>query len=204
MNATHERQSAAWVYFVGTEAGQEMPGEAKKTKKGGMFMTRSWMRYVCLVVGLFLGVGIMPVLAGEVETENVAVKFYREVERGGYKVVTTKELKGWIDEKKDALIVDTMPYADSFKKQHIPGAVNFEIQRLPELTNMSDQQKADFQKVLGSDKDRTLVFYCGFVDCERSHNAAMWAIKLGYRNSYRQPGGIKAWTDAGYPVEKSQ
>jgi hypothetical protein len=28
------------------------------------------------------------------------------------------------------------------------------------------------------------------------------AVKLGYKNVYRQPGGIKAWTDADYPIEK--
>ncbi len=137
----------------------------------------------------------------ELPNEKIAVKFEREVERGGYKVVSTQELKGWLDQKKDMLIVDTMP-PDSFKKQHIPGAVNFEIQRHPELTQMSDRIQADLEKLLGPDKDRTIVFYCGFTDCERSHNAAMWAVKLGYRNAYRQPGGIMGWLEAGYPVEK--
>jgi thiosulfate/3-mercaptopyruvate sulfurtransferase len=139
----------------------------------------------------------------ELTNEKIAVKFEREVERGGYKVVTTQELKGWLDQKKEVLVVDTMP-ADNFRKQHIPGAVNFEIQRHPELTEMSDKMKADFEKLLGPDKDRTIVFYCGFTDCERSHNAGMWAIKLGFKNVYRQPGGIVGWVEAGYPVEKSQ
>jgi rhodanese-related sulfurtransferase len=46
------------------------------------------------------------------------------------------------------------------------------------------------------------VFYCGFTKCTRSHNGAMWAVKLGYKNVYRYPGGIKAWMEAAYPVEK--
>jgi rhodanese-related sulfurtransferase len=29
----------------------------------------------------------------------------------------------------------------------------------------------------------------------------MWAIKLGYKNVNRHPGGIKAWKEADYPVE---
>ncbi len=166
-------------------------------------MARIWVRYICVTIGLVvLGLtGVVPVSAGELDTEKIAVKFYREVERGGYKVVATEELKGWMDQKKDMLIVDTMPYDASYKKQHIPGAMNLEFQKLPEMTQMSDQQRAAFEKLLGPDKDRTLVFYCGFTDCERSHNAAMWAIKLGYKNVYRQPGGIKGWTDAGYKVE---
>jgi uncharacterized membrane protein YphA (DoxX/SURF4 family) len=34
----------------------------------------------------------------------------------GYKLIGTEELKVWIDAKKDILIVDTMPYEDSYKK----------------------------------------------------------------------------------------
>ena len=137
----------------------------------------------------------------ELETEKVAVTFQKEVTRGGYKVVSTEELKKWMDEKKDMLIVDTMPFEDSFKKQHIPGAVNF-VLPIPEMTQMDDKTKADFEKLLGPNKDRLLVFYCGFTKCTRSHNGAMWAVKLGYKNVYRQPGGIKAWDEAEYPVEK--
>jgi len=161
--------------------------------------------FVTVAMGLTLltGAGMAWAADKELDIEKIAVKFEREVERGGYKVVTTQELKSWIDQKKEMLIVDTMP-PDNFRKQHIPGAVNFEIQRLPELTQMSDKMRADFEKLLGPNKDRMIVFYCGFTDCERSHNAAMWATKFGYKNAYRQPGGIKGWLEAGYPAEKSQ
>jgi hypothetical protein len=61
----------------------------------------------------------------EVEKETGAVKLVREVQRGGYDVVTTEELKKWMDAGKEMLIVDTMPYEDSYKKQHVPGAAQF-------------------------------------------------------------------------------
>jgi rhodanese-related sulfurtransferase len=32
----------------------------------------------------------------------------------------------------------------------------------------------------------------------------MWAVKLGYKNVYRYPGGIKAWGEAGNPVAKAE
>lgn len=139
----------------------------------------------------------------ELDEEKVAVTFAKEVNRGGYRIVSTDELKKWIDEKKDVLIVDTMPFEDSFKKQHIPGAVNFEFP-IPEVTKLDDKTKAAFEKLLGPNKDRLIVFYCGFTKCSRSHNGAMWAMKLGYKNVYRQPGGIKAWLEADYPVEKGK
>ena len=37
----------------------------------------------------------------EVEKETTAVKLVREVQRGSYDVVTTEELKTWIDSGKD-------------------------------------------------------------------------------------------------------
>jgi thiosulfate/3-mercaptopyruvate sulfurtransferase len=137
----------------------------------------------------------------ELETEKLAVNLAREKERGGYQIVSAAELKGWFDEKKPLLIVDTMPREDSFKKQHLPGALNLEFP-IPEMKSLDEKVKEALVKLLGPDKDQTVVFYCGFTKCTRSHNAAMWAKKLGYKNVYRFPGGIKAWTEAEYPVEK--
>jgi thiosulfate/3-mercaptopyruvate sulfurtransferase len=139
----------------------------------------------------------------ELETEKIAVNLTKEVERGGYKIVPTEELKGWIDQKKSMLIVDTMPYEDSYKKQHIPGAINF-VFPIPEVTSLDDKTKTAFEKALGPNKDRLIVFYCGFTKCTRSHNGAMWADKLGYKNVYRHPGGIKAWMEADYAIEKAK
>ena len=138
--------------------------------------------------------------SSEVETEKISVAFAREVARGGYQIMTAAELKAATEQKKDILIIDTMPFEASFKKNHIPGAVNFELP-VPEMATMDDRTKEAFGKLLGPDKDRTLVFYCGFTTCTRSHNGALWAVKLGYKNVYRQPGGIKAWIEAKYPVD---
>jgi rhodanese-related sulfurtransferase len=160
------------------------------------------MFLVCigLIVGLVTN-GFALWSAKELETEKLAVNLVREVGRGGYKIVSTEELKGWIDQKKDMLIVDTMPYEDSYKKQHFPGAVQFEFP-IPEVTSLDDKTKAAFEKLLGTNKNRLIVIYCGFTKCTRSHNGAMWAVKLGYKNVYRYPGGIKAWMEADYSVEK--
>ena len=137
----------------------------------------------------------------DLEDDQQAVTFAREVMRGGYDIVSAKELKDWMDKGKAMLIVDTMPYEASYKKQHVKGAVQMEFP-IPEMTSLDDKKKADFEKLLGPDKDRTLVFYCGFVKCTRCHNAAMWAKKLGYKNVYRFPGGIKAWDQADFPKGK--
>jgi len=144
----------------------------------------------------------------ELEKEAGAVKLVREVQRGGYDVITTEELKKLIDSGKDILIIDTMPFEDSYQKQHIPGAKQF-LFPIPEMetwntTETGGKTQDDYKALLGPDKDRTIVIYCGFVKCTRSHNGAMWATKLGYTNVLRLPGGIFAWKGAGYPTEASE
>ena len=142
----------------------------------------------------------------EVETEAGAVKLVREVARGGYDLVTAKELKAWMDEGKQMVLVDTMPYAESYKKQHLPGAGQF-LFPIPDMTawdakETDGRSQEEFEKLLGPDKERPLVIYCGFVKCTRSHNGAAWATRLGYKNVYRFAGGLFAWKGAGYPLEK--
>lgn len=157
---------------------------------------------LCLLTAF---VGVSPAVAGKNDVpekikETVAMTFADEVMRGGYKTVSTEELKKWVDADKDMLVIDTMPYEASYKKQHIPGAVQM-VFPIPEMKDMDEATKKKFMELLGEDKDKPLVFYCGFVECTRSHNGAMWAVNLGYRNVYRNPGGIEGWVQAGYPAQ---
>lgn len=178
------------------------------------------MRTCKTVLKMFLIVGLVAGMAApagafldnkfekELEKEAGAVKLVREVQRGGYDVVTTQELKKWIDSGKEMLIVDTMPYEDSYKKQHVPGAVQF-LFPIPDMKEWDSKKTggktlADYKKLLGDNKDRVIVIYCGFVKCTRSHNGAAWAVKLGYKNVYRQPGGIFAWKGADYSIEADE
>jgi rhodanese-related sulfurtransferase len=135
-----------------------------------------------------------------VQVEFLAIKACAEKERGGYKLISMEDLKTKLDAKEDVVVVDTMPYEDSYKKQHIPTAVQFEFP-IPEMKTMDSVMQKQYRDLLGPDKDKMIVAYCGFVKCGRSHNGAMWAVKLGYTNVYRCLGGIFGWKEAGYPVE---
>lgn len=140
----------------------------------------------------------------ETARESDAVKLTRDTQAGGYELLTAAELKKMIDAGQPMLLVDTMPYDASYRKEHIPGAKNFlfPVPRMDswELKETDGKSEADFAQLLGADKERTLVFYCGFVKCTRSDNAAVWARKLGYRHVYRFPGGLFAWKGADFPL----
>lgn len=168
-------------------------------------MKKVLLAVLCLAV-LGLSTGCDDKFKAEVEKENSAVKLLREVERGGYGIVKTDELKKMIDSGKDILIIDTMPYEASYKKSHVPGAKQF-LFPIPDMKEWDVKEtdgktQEDYIALLGPDKDKTIVIYCGFVKCTRSHNGAVWAKKLGYKNVYRYPGGIYAWKGAGNAEEK--
>lgn len=142
----------------------------------------------------------------EVKLEAAAVKLLREAQRGDYDIVKTDELAKWIAEKKDMVIIDTMPFESSYKKAHVPGAAQF-LFPIPDMNQWDTKETdgktmADYESLLGTDKSKTIVVYCGFVKCTRSHNGAVWAKKLGYTNVYRYPGGIFAWKGADQEIGK--
>jgi rhodanese-related sulfurtransferase len=140
----------------------------------------------------------------EFNWEKTAIGLWSQTGSGGYRLVGTEALKRWIDAKKEMLIVDTMPYEESYRKEHIPGARQF-LFPIPEMKSWDPKETAgkseqEFLQMLGADKNRLIVFYCGFVKCTRSHNAAAWAVRNGYTNVFRYPGGIFAWKGAKYPT----
>src|SRR5512136_52423 len=61
----------------------------------------------------------------ETEKDAEAVKLVRDAKAGGYEVISTEEFKKLIESAKEVLVVDTMPFADSYKKEHVPGAKQF-------------------------------------------------------------------------------
>lgn len=85
-----------------------------------------------------------------------------------------------IVDAKGATIVDVNS-AESFKKNHIPGAVHFEV------------VKADFAKALPADKNAPIVAYCGGKQCTAWQQAAKMACEMGYKNIRHFSEGISGW-----------
>jgi len=145
----------------------------------------------------------------EVNIETSGVKLVREVQRGGYDLITASELKELLDKQADIVLIDTMPSVDSYDKEHIPGAINFMFPIADDMTNWDIQMtggktKDQYEALLGPEKERQIVVYCGFVKCTRSHIGATWAKMLGYTNVKRFAGGIYAWKGMGFPVNSTK
>lgn len=136
----------------------------------------------------------------ELRTESDAIKLHNETAKGEYELISTDELKKLLAAKTPIVLVDAMPADSSFNKGHIAGAVNFDFPK--EVMDswseaMGSRTIEDYAKLLGDEKSKPIIVYCGYVKCARSHNAAVFARELGFTDVKRYPGGIHAWRGAG-------
>jgi len=90
--------------------------------------------------------------------------------------------------REDALVIDVRE-ANEFASGHVLGAKNVPLARM-------ETAGADFMKK----KDRPVIVYCDGGD--RSGKALGLLKKQGFMHAANLSGGIKAWQDAGLPVEK--
>ena len=81
-----------------------------------------------------------------------------EAEKDGYSLITLDELKSLDDAGKPVLILDVRPDYE-YQRGHLPNAVNLEFDLGERLTLTPEKRKA-FEKLLGPDRDRTVVIYC--------------------------------------------
>lgn len=87
-------------------------------------------------------------------------------------------------------LVDVLS-AESFEKEHIPGAVSLPLADIDKDTAQSFR------------KDETIVVYCASFECSASTKAAEKLFALGYRNVLDYKGGLKDYKDAHLPLEGS-
>ena len=90
--------------------------------------------------------------------------------------------------RQDALVIDVREPAE-FAAGHLLGAKNLPLARL-----------AAPGAEVAKRKDRPVIVYCDGSD--RAGKAAGALKKLGFARVLSLSGGIKAWQDAGLPVEK--
>lgn len=108
-----------------------------------------------------------------------------------YKKITREELKKWIDEKKEFVLIDVLAQG-SYEGRHLPTA------------NHASVSETGFLEKVGklvSSKETTVVVYCASFTCQLSPRAASMLANDGYTNVYDFKGGLADWQDAKYPFE---
>jgi len=92
-----------------------------------------------------------------------------------------------LEEEKNIIVIDTRS-EEAFKREHIPGAINF-----PHRTMNEESAKK-------LDKDPIYVTYCDGIGCNASTKGALNLAKLGF-NVRELIGGIEWWKKDGYATE---
>jgi len=88
----------------------------------------------------------------EIPIEKAAIKFAADTKPGTYKVVTTEELKKWLDEKKAMVIVSALPAEEDASFGKLPGAVNGMIPKTEKELTPADKER--IIKAAGPEKGR--------------------------------------------------
>lgn len=98
-------------------------------------------------------------------------------------------LKGLLDEKASGYQIVDVRSPEDFDEGHIPTALNIPLEDLPGM--MSSLAK-----------NKTIVTYCGSITCQAAPKAALELAQKGFK-VMQLFGGLKEWTNHGYPIEKS-
>lgn len=117
----------------------------------------------------------------------------------GARRITTQELE---ELRSQALVIDvldertghyTIPGAI-----HLPGAGNYGNGRFE--GGLQDTFQTVLSGLVRLNPNRPIVFFCASSQCWESYNAALRAMKLGFRNVLWYRGGLLSWKAANQPV----
>lgn len=98
-------------------------------------------------------------------------------------------LKALLDEKASGYQIIDVRSSEAFDAGHLPTALNIPLVDLPGMLSEIP-------------KNKTIITYCGSITCQLAPKAALELAEKGFK-VMELHGGIKEWTDFGYPVEKS-
>lgn len=109
---------------------------------------------------------------------------------GEYPDISISELEEAI-KKGDVILLDVNG-SSSYEKGHIPGAIDFRA------------NKENIVSLLGDNKDKLVVAYCGGPSCSAYQAGAKAAEAAGFKNIKHLSAGISGWLQAGKTTEKAE
>lgn len=139
-----------------------------------------------LYIALFL-LFLLP-FSGCVQPQDVTLEDEPEMQARPDQYISSKKVQSMIGGKDSFVLIDTRP-AEQYAKNHLPAAISIPA---CEMTNASP--------MLPEDKDRLLVFYCGWSGCIMNKTASDAAIRAGYTNIKILSDGLAGWVKTGYPT----
>ncbi len=114
--------------------------------------------------------------------------------------IALDELKTWIDEKRDFVLIDTS-IPESFREARLPtaqGACVFEVTFLDQVQGLHGIAPTP------REQRHPIVVYGSSSHSLASATAAEKLEAAGYRNLYDYKGGVAEWREAGFPLEGEQ
>lgn len=90
------------------------------------------------------------------------------------------------------VLIDSRP-PGRYAQGHLPGALSVPLNEL----------EKEGEKLLPTDRSRTLVFYCGGLSCQLSPKSAAIAVKLGFKDVRMYPEGEPGWKKLDLPTASS-
>jgi rhodanese-related sulfurtransferase len=121
-------------------------------------------------------------------TAAVLVSLAPALAAADFAVITTDEVKKFIDQKENMLIIDART-PEEYREAHITGAINIPEKGFDEAA-----------KQLPQDKKTLLVFYCNGVKCGKSKRVAQKVAPLGYTAILLYKEGIPVWEELNLPL----
>ena len=101
--------------------------------------------------------------------------------------VDIEELAAALDD--DRVVVIDAQGPGGYRAAHIPGAVDFDLDRV-------EEQAAEFI----DDTSRQVVVYCTDLECRGAEFVGLQLVEAGYTNVRRYRAGVAGWTGAGRPT----
>ena len=106
----------------------------------------------------------------------------------GYTTLQPGELIQWVEERKDFVLIDTLP-KEIYDKRRLPGASNACVYEV----TFPDQVAA-----LTRNKQHEIVLYGSSAGSRDAAAAAEKLSRLGYERVFVLEGGVEAWLNSGY------
>ena len=151
-------------------------------KKG---YTQSLLIALVLIIGTFSNA-----TAGEKSTDQLL-----EEARAAVKNVSIQDVKSAVDRKDDKTLLLDIRDMKEYIVDHIHGAQN-----MSRAVGLSPRILEHHMQKIAPNKASSIVVYCEFDT--KAPLATKALNEIGYSNAVYMKGGLKAWKDAGYPLEK--